>query len=179
LEHQPDHKEAKAKLAELEAQNRRNQRPRRNTPRRNTRSDTGGDTSSQAKSAAVKGGPPADPAEEILTRADLFSRGVDRYREGNYAQAFEAFLACLGVQGRDPLPAGSLAGEAGPLWKGFRTRPNVPSEARLLAEAVRFNPADRSLYVNLSLVGAKMGIDRKTLRRTLDRVHLHALERRQ
>ncbi|MDR2136916.1 MAG: tetratricopeptide repeat protein [Synergistaceae bacterium] len=33
LEHQPEHDEAKTKLAELEAQNKKKQRPRRNTPR--------------------------------------------------------------------------------------------------------------------------------------------------
>jgi hypothetical protein len=187
LEYQPDHGEAKTKLAELETQNRRNQRPRRNTPSNNSRRNRSFQTEPvgvkvvsavpvSASDSDLFAPPPVD-ASETATREELFNKGVGRYREGDYAQAFETFLACLSVEGKTPLPSGSLAGDAGPLWKDFRTRLNVPSEGKILAEAVRFNPADRGLYVNLSMAGAKMGIDRKTLRTTLDRIHLHALER--
>ncbi|MDR1378751.1 MAG: tetratricopeptide repeat protein [Synergistaceae bacterium] len=183
LTYQPDHDEAKTKLAELEVQNRRRQPPKRNTSPRSFRRNT----RFQAKPVANKVASAVSPvfsvsAVESVTREGLFNEGVDHYREGNYSQAFEMFLACLSFEGNgdnknNPLPSGSLAGDVGPLWKDFQTILNVPSEARLLAEAVYFNPVDRSLYVNLSMAGAKMGIDRKTLRTALERVHLHALER--
>ena len=72
----------------------------------------------------------------------------------------------------------SLAGDIGPQWPSFRAKLYTPQDMRLLAEAVRINPADRDLYLNLSLTGTKMGLDRKTLGTTLKDIHTHALARR-
>jgi tetratricopeptide (TPR) repeat protein len=174
LERDPDHEDAKSKLAELkEAQNKKRQpsRPRRaprsRGPRSGTRIRPAGGSSPQPSSVGV--------ADKALSRQELFGRGIDHYRKEAYAQAFETFAACLRSGEREAFP---LAGEPGPLWKGFRPVLNVPSDVALLAEAVRLNPADRDLYLNLSMTGTKMGMDKKTWRTTLNDIYSHALAQR-
>jgi tetratricopeptide (TPR) repeat protein len=149
LERDPDHEPAKSKLAEIEAQTRR---PRQ---RRNTRSSP----------------------RSSISREALFGEGVELYHKGDYAASFSSFIACLRSPGKDILPSAPLAGVHGPMWKGYQVRLNVPSDARLLADAVRLNPMDRDLYVNLSMAGIKMGMDRETMRSTLKEAHSHALLR--
>ena len=168
LEQDPAHGDAKSKLAELkEAQNKKKSPSRsRKTPRSAPRS------SKENISVTLAGF-----VDKTPSRREFFVKGVGHYRKEEYAQAFETFLACLRSGERESLPSFPLAGEAGPLWRGFRTALNIPSDVKLLAEAVRLNPADRDLYLNLSMTGAKMGVDKKTWRATLSDIHSHALAR--
>ena len=157
LERNPEYERAKSRLAEIEAQNRRNTPQRRNNPRPRSQSST------------------RDTVPEVsLARADLFNAGVELFRKGEYEAAFKSFIACLRSTERDPLPSAPLAGSSGPIWKGFQTRLNVPPEARLLAEAVQLNPMDRDLYVNLAMAGTKMGMDRQAMRSALSEARSHA-----
>jgi tetratricopeptide (TPR) repeat protein len=175
LEKDPDHDDAQSKLAKLkEAQNKKSppSQPRR-TPRR-SRSKT----SSRPRPADGASRNAAEAGDKTSSRRALFDMGIERYQRGEYAQAFEAFLACLRSGGQEALPSFSLAGDSGPLWRGFRANLSVPSDVRLLAEAARLNPADRNLYLNLSMAGTKMGLDRKAWRATLGDIHSHALARR-
>ncbi len=119
------------------------------------------------------------PTARDLSRRDYFETGVDRYRAGEYDEAFEAFLACLRSPARTPLPTVSLAGEIGPLWKGDVLQLRVPSDFRRLSEALRLNSGDRALYLNLSLTETRLKADRKTLRETIGYICSHALARRQ
>jgi len=164
LERDPEHAYAKSKLAEIkESQNKRNARPRRNTPPR-----------SQIDP------PPATTEPAAAThrsREALFDAGVELYRKGDYAASFHNFVACLHSAERGILPSASLAGDSGPIWRGFQVKLNVPSDARLLADAVRMNPMDRNLYVNILMAGTKMGMDRKTMNSALNEVRSHALLR--
>lgn len=87
-------------------------------------------------------------------------------------------MSCLRSPARDLLPVVPLAREVGPLWKGYTLQLRVPSDMRLLSEALQINSGDRDLYLNLSLAGTRMKIDRKTLRETINDIYSHALARR-
>ena len=109
-----------------------------------------------------------------MERENLFDSGVELYRKGEYAKAFDAFVTCLRTSERGSSSPAPLTGDPGPEWKGHQVRLNVPSDARMLAEAVHLNPVDKDLYVNLSMAGTKMGIDRETMRSALNEALSHA-----
>ncbi|MCL2009387.1 MAG: tetratricopeptide repeat protein [Synergistaceae bacterium] len=159
LERDPEHERAKSRLNEI---NRSNTRPRQSSPASSPRSSTRNN---------------APKAQATLTREALFGAGVELYHKGEYDKAFDSFIACLRSPERSFLPSAPLAGAPGPVWRGFQVRLNVPNDARLLSEAVRLNPMDRDLYVNLSMAGTKMGLDRETMRSALNEAHSHALLR--
>ncbi|MDR1621888.1 MAG: tetratricopeptide repeat protein [Synergistaceae bacterium] len=198
LAQDPDHEDAQAKLARLkEAQNKkktpsRSRKTPRSAPRSSKKSTSSKNTSFRATPAGASSGNFVKSLDKTLSKREFFESGVDHYRKGEYAQAFEAFLACLRLQElrlqelrsqglssqeREFPPFLSLTGDPGPLWRGFRANLNIPSDVKLLAEAVRINPADRDLYLNLSMTGTKMGLDRKAWRATLNDIHSHALAR--
>ncbi|MDR2178972.1 MAG: tetratricopeptide repeat protein [Synergistaceae bacterium] len=188
LERDPDHDGAKSKLSKLKEGQLKEGQNKKKTPSRPRKTPRSTPRSSKKKISfrvkpAEEGGSSDRSADaggknKTLSRREFFVRGVDHYRREEYAQAFEAFLACLRSGEQGSLPSFPLAGEAGPLWKGFRTALNIPSDVKLLAEAVRLNPVDRDLYLNLSMTGTKMGVDRKTWRTTLNDIYSHALARR-
>lgn len=167
LERDPDYESARSRLAEIEAyveeQNRRAAPPRRRSQRQ---------TSPARDRIAVAPAP--------LSRAALFYRGVDLFRRGEYEASFNYFVASMRSPESELLPTASLAGFPGSarsVWQGFQTKLNVPSEARLLAEAVRLNPLDRDLYVNLAMAATRMGLDRQAMYSALSEVHSHAFMR--
>ena len=176
LERDPEYELARSRLAEIEAyiaeQNRSAAPQRRRNQRQASRT--------LARDSAII--PVATPAvtADTLSRAALFDRGVELFRRGEYEASFNYFVASMRSPEKELLPSASLAGFAGParpVWKGFQTRLNVPSEARLLAEAVRLNPLDRDLYVNLAMAATRMGLDRQAVYSTLSEAHSHALMR--
>jgi tetratricopeptide (TPR) repeat protein len=143
-----------------------------------------------AKAAAQgsRTAPAVDGKEPSPSREALFNSGVSLFREGKFSESFEDFQACLRSGGSETLPSVSLAadlcpgsfdlfGSVGPLWGGFDAG-LFPPFVRSLAEAVRLNPADRDLYANLVLSGARSGIDRKRLQTLLEGVYSHAFAHR-
>jgi tetratricopeptide (TPR) repeat protein len=174
LERDPEHQGAKSKLAAIEeAQKKKGTRSTQNTRRR--RSNT-----QQSPRSSKKGGVSEALASTVnpsKSRKTLFEAGLERYRQGEYPEAFASFAACLRSPGEEPLPDASLAGSTGPLWKLFQFKLTVPHEASLLAESARLNPADRDLYVNLSMAGAKMGLNRQAMRAALNEIRAHAAGR--
>jgi len=161
LEREPENERAKSRLAEIEAAS------RRSAPQR--QSNTG-----SSPRSSVNNAPKAPVASAAAGRETLFNSGVELYQEGEYAKAFDAFIACLRSPERGLLSSAPLAGAPGPMWKGSQVSLSVPSDARLLAEAVRLNPMDRDLYVNISMAGMKMGIDREAMREALNEAVSHA-----
>jgi tetratricopeptide (TPR) repeat protein len=188
LERDPGHDDAKSKLAKLKEEQSKKKSPSRSRPRKTPRSaprsskkntsvNLAGKSASSSNFTSNSMPNSAGVANKTPSRREFFVKGVDHYRKEEYAQAFEAFLACLRAGEREPLPSFPLAGETGPLWKGFRRALNIPSDVKLLAEAVHLNPADRDLYLNLSMTGTKMGVDKKTWRTALNDIYAHALAR--
>ena len=186
LERNPGHADAKAKLSALEeARNKKvsPKTPSKKPEKKNTKRAAPRRSGLLMKKddryalAVPVGGVAENLLSNLLSRGELFDAGVSRYREGEYALAFDAFRSCMNSTKKDALASVSLAGEAGPLWKGFNAKLNVPSDIELLAESVRLNPEDRELYLNLSMAGTKMGMERKAMRETLDDIYRHAATR--
>jgi tetratricopeptide (TPR) repeat protein len=178
LEHDPGHDDAKSKLTKLQEAQSKKKSPSRSRPRRTPRSTPRSSKKNVSfRLKLAKESASVEAADKTPSRGELFAKGIDHYRQEKYAQAFETFLACLRSGERESLPSFSLAGETGPLWKGFRTALNIPSDVKLLAEALRINPSDRDLYLNLSMTGTKISMDKKTWHTTLNDIYSHALAR--
>lgn len=179
LERDPGHADAKAKLSAIEEARGKKASPAKKPDKKNTKraAPRRSDLLMKKDDRYVLAVPVGGVADNLLSRGELFDAGVSRYREEKYALAFDAFRSCMNSTKKDALASVSLAGEAGPLWKGFNAKLNIPSDAELLAESVRLNPEDRELYLNLSMAGTKMGMERKAMRETLDDIYRHAATR--
>ena len=107
LERDPEHQRAKKRLEEIR---KNNARPRQNNQRRPPRS---------RRNTAPR-------TQEALARTVLFEAGVELYRNEEYMEAFNSFVACLRSPDRSSLPSAPLAGASGSTWKGFQVRLNIP-----------------------------------------------------
>lgn len=171
LEKDPDNADAKTRLSALEEARKKKADPPKPSRRR-------ANPPRSSVPARITRRFATAPVVRQVSRRVLFDEGVELYRQGEYRRAFDLFLACLRSSDADALPAVALAGDAGPFRMSFRTQLRVPSDMKLLAEAVRLNPADRALYLNLALTETRMLPADKTLRTTVNDIYSHALARR-